>query len=257
MQANLSHSQNIKQFRLFVTATFPRLVQLKKEGDRASFSKLVLDIIPEIRKYVDSELKRTLKKGRFSIGKYKADDFIDQLFIEIYDNIEEVENEDYFYLWLYKKVNKLLEDSILEEEFDDYFFKNIDDFSKPEWDEMQENYSTDGDGDLMMIEELDDLSYNHNDYILNHVFIEDKEKGIIEKLDEKLSAEKVQSHIAMVLDNLPLRMRNVFELKSRYQLEIEEIARIQNKTIEEVKKLFKDAQQALRLSFLNRFDIDE
>jgi RNA polymerase sigma factor (sigma-70 family) len=257
MKTNLAHSRNIKKFRLFVTATFPSLVQLKKEGDKASFSKLVLDIIPEIRKYVNRKLRRALKKGSFPKGKYKADDFIDQLFIEIYDNIEEVEKEEYFYLWLYKKVNELLEDSILEEEFDDFFFKNIDDYSKPEWDEMQENFSTDGDGDLMLIEELDDMSYNHNDYILNQVFIENKEKGIIEKIDEKLSAEKVQRHIAMVLHNLPPRMRNVFELNAKYQFEIEEIAHLQNKTIEEVKKLFKDAQKALRLSFLNRFDIDE
>jgi hypothetical protein len=46
-------------------------------------------------------------------------------------------------------------------------------------------------------------------------------------------------------------------LNAKYQFEIEEIAHLQNKTIEEVKKLFKDAQKALRLSFLNRFDIDE
>jgi len=256
METTIPHYQNIKKYRLFVTGTFPNLVQLKKEGDKASFNKLVLGIIPEIRKYVDGKLKTAIKKRHFPKGKYKADDFIDQLFIEIYDNIEEVEKEEYFYLWLYKKVNELLEDVIVEEEFDDLFFNNIDDYSKPEWDEMQEKFSTDGDGDLMMIEELDDMSYNHNDYVLNHVFVENKEKGMIEKLDKKLSAEKIQDHISLVLHNLPPRMRHVFELNTKQHIELEEIAQLQNRTIEEVKQLFKDAQEALRLSFLNRFNLD-
>jgi hypothetical protein len=95
-----------------------------------------LKIIPEIRKYVNGQLNTAIKKGHFLKNKFKADDIIDQLFITIYDNIEEVQNEKYFYLWLFKKSNDLLDDIIVEEEFDEFFFKNIDDYSKPEWDEM-------------------------------------------------------------------------------------------------------------------------
>ena len=125
MQSNASLSQNKKEFRLFVTTSFSNLVQLKEEGDKASFNKLVLEIIPEIRKYVNGKLNAAILKGHFPKGKYKADDFIDQLFIEIYDHIEEVENQEYFYLWLYKKINQLLEDSIVEEESMISFLKTL------------------------------------------------------------------------------------------------------------------------------------
>tara|TARA_B110000503_G_scaffold136286_1_gene218351 strand:+ start:102 stop:911 length:810 start_codon:yes stop_codon:yes gene_type:complete len=256
MQSNTSLSQNKKEFRLFVTTSFSNLVQLKEEGDKASFNKLVLEIIPELRRYVNGRLSTALQKGHFPKGKYKAEDFIDQLFIEIYDHIEAVENQEYFYLWLCKKVNQLLDDSIVEEEFDDVFFQNIDDYSKPEWDEMdemEEKFSTNGGGDLLLIEELDDLSYNNNDYELNHVFVEDKEKELIEKLDKELSAEKIQRHIAMVLHNLPSKMRSVFELTTQQQMGLEEVAELQNSTLEAVKELYHDAQEALRLSFLNRY----
>lgn len=60
--------------------------------------------------------------------------------------------------------------------------KKIDDLSEPEWGAMQEKISTDGNGDLLMIEELDDMSYSHNDYVLNHVFVKDNEKGLLQKL---------------------------------------------------------------------------
>jgi len=256
MQTNISYYNSKTKFRLFVTSTFPNLIQLKKEGNQESFNALVLKIMPVIRKYVNGGLNTAIIKGKFSKGKYKADDFIDQLFIEIYDNIEDVENEKDFYLWLFKKTNDLLGDAIAEEEFDEFFFKNIDDYSKPEWDEMQEKYSTDGGGDLLMIEELDDMSYNHNDYILNRVFIEDHEQGLIEKIDKDISAEKIQNHITMVLHNLPLAMRNVFELFTYQQLELEEIAQIRNITINEVQQLLKKTEKALQVSFFNRYPLD-
>ncbi|GGG37140.1 sigma-70 family RNA polymerase sigma factor [Bizionia arctica] len=255
MKTNASYYQNKREYRLFVTKTYSNLIKLKKEGEQTSFNELVLKIMPQIKMYINERLNTAIKKGHFSKGKYKADDFIDQLFIEIYDNIEDVENEKYFYLWLFKKTNELLEDTIVEEEFDELFFKNIDDYSKPEWDEMQEKYSTDGGGDLLMIEELDDMSYNHNDYTLNHVFIEDNEKALIEKIDKDLSVEEIENHVTMVLHNLPLAMRNVFELFTNQHLELKEIAQIRNNTLEEVKQLFNDAKKALQVSFFYRYPI--
>jgi RNA polymerase sigma factor (sigma-70 family) len=254
MQTNIY--QNKTEFRLLVTQTFQNIIQLKKDNNRSSFNELVLKIMPEMRKYINGRLNTALKKGHFSKGKYKADDIIDQLFIEIYDTIEDIDNENEFYLWLFKKTNDLLEDIIVEEEFDDFFFKNIDDYSQPEWDEMQEEFSTDADDDLIMIEELDDMSYNHNNYTLNHVFVEDNEKALAEKLDKSINDEKIQNHVAMVLHNLPSDMRNVFDLFTNQHLELEEIALIRNKTLEEVKQLLYEAKKSLQVSLFNRYADD-
>jgi RNA polymerase sigma factor (sigma-70 family) len=254
MESNAYYKRK-KELRVFVGKIYPDLVQLKKEDNRAAFNSLVLEIIPSIRSYINRRLSAAIQKGHFSKGKYKADDFIDQLFIEIYDHIEEVEHEKDFYKWLFKKTNDLLDDTIVEEEFDDFFFKNIDDYTKPEWDEMQENFSTDGDGDLMMIEELDDRSYNHNDYILNHVFVEDKEKELLKKIDQHLSTEEIQEHVSLILHNLPAAMRNVFELNVNEHLDLEEIAQIRNESLKHVEQLLKDAKEAIQLSFLNRYSI--
>lgn len=253
MKTNISYYQNKKEFRLFVTKSFPDLIKLKKEGDQTNFNALVLKIMPQIKQYVNTQLNTAIRKGNFSKNKYKADDIIDQLFIEIYDHIEEVKQEKDFYLWLFKKTNALLDDVSSDEEFDDFFFKNIDDYSKPEWDAMQENYSTDGGGDLLMIEELEDMSYNHNDYTLNHVFIENDEKDLVKKIDKDISDEDIKKHITMVLHNLPYAMRNVFELATNQDLKLEEIAEIRNSTLEDVEQLLKDAKKALQLSLFNRY----
>lgn len=258
MKTNVSYYQNIKEFRLFVTQSYSQLIQLKKEGNQASFNDLVLKIMPQIRQYINTQLNIAIRKGHFSKNKFKADDIIDQLFIEIYDHIEDVKKADDFYVWLFKKTNDLLEDITVEEEFDEFFFKNIDDYTRPEWDAMQEKYSSDADGDghLLMIEEFEDRSYNHNDYTLNHVFIENDEKDLIKKIDKDLSDEDVKHHIELVLHNLPVNMRKVFELANIQHLELEEIAQIRHQTLEEVKQLLNDAKKALQVSLFNRYSVN-
>ena len=253
MKTNISYYQNKQEFRLFVKQSYSSLVKLKSEGDKTAFNSLVLKILPTLKNYINRGLNVFISKGNFSKGKYKADDIIDQLFIEIYDHIEEVRHENDFYSWLYLKTNELMEDIQVEEEFNDFFFKNIDNYSKPEWDAMEEKYSTDADGDLLLIEELDDSSYNHNDYDLKPVFIEDNEVEFISKIDKHLNQDTVKNHTAFLLHNLPYAMRHVFELFTNESLSLEEIAIVRKTTIEEVKQLLHDAKRVLQVSLFNRY----
>jgi len=249
----LKYYEGKKEFNVFVASTFSDLAQSKKENDRAAFSSLLLKTLHQVKRYITKRLSTALTKGNLPKGKYKLDDFIDQLFIEVYDHFDEVKSEKDFHPWLFKKADELLEDTIVDEEFDDFFFKNIDDYSKPEWDEMEEESSTDGDGDLVMIEELNDISYDHNDYTLNHVFIADDEQELMVKLDKDLSEERIQNHIQMVLQRLPLPMRTVFELFNKQQFALEEIAEIRNSTVQEVGRLLEETRKSLKTSFSNRF----
>ena len=253
MKTNLSQQQNKEVLRLRIEHVLQELIKFKKEENKASFNEQLLKIIPEVKKYINGRLNAAIKKGHFSKNKYKADDFIDQLFIEVYDHIYEVKKEKDFYLWLFKKTNDLLEDSIVEEEFNDFFFKNIDSYSKSEWDAMEEEFTTDGDGDLLLIEELDDPLYCHNDYTLKDVFVEDDERELTQQLDKALHDDAINTQIKMVLHNLPLPMRTVFDLFTNQQFSLEEIAIIRNSPIEDVEKLLKDARKALQVSLFNRY----
>jgi len=250
---NTTKYRDQNEFRVFVQNTYLNLIKFKNEEDLVSFNEQLLKILPEIKEHINKRLITAIKNGHFSKGKYQANDFIDQLFIEAYTHIDEVKEEKSFYLWLFKKTNELLDDIILKEEFDTLFFRNIDNYSKPEWDEMVEKFSTDGDGDLLMIEELDDHSYPKNDYVLNHVFIEDTEKELTEKLDEALSKEEVNRHINSVLHNFPSAMHTVFDLFTNQQFTLEEISEIRNCSIQEVEELLNDARINLKKSFSKRY----
>ncbi|RYM34022.1 sigma-70 family RNA polymerase sigma factor [Brumimicrobium glaciale] len=255
MNSELSHTQNQKILRSRVEITFRQLVKLKKENNKESFNEELLKILPEVKNYINGRITSAMKKGNLPKGKYKAGDFYNQLFIEVYDHIEELKDDKDFYLWIFKKTNELLEDVIVEEEFNDFFFKNIDDYSKPEWDAMEEEFSTDGDGDLMMIEELDDISYKKNDYTLNHVFIEGGKNEFVEKIDRNLNQESIDKHIQMVLHNLTLPMQTVFELSTQQMLSLHEIAQVRSCTEKEVANLLNDARETLQKSLLNRYSL--
>ncbi len=253
----LTNYKGKKEFNVFVASTFLDLARYKKEDDQAPFNSLLLKTFHQVKRYINKRLNAALAKGNLPKGKYKPDDFIDQLFIEAYDHFDLVKDKDDLHPWLFKKADELLESTIIDEEFDDYFLKNIDDYSKPEWDAMEEKFSTDGDGDYVMIEELDDMSYPKNDYVLNHVFVEDYKKEIMDKLDKDLGEENIRKHVDMVVHNLPLPMRTVFELATEYQFTLEEITIIRNQSLEEVRLLLENARRVLEASFFNRYTLEK
>jgi len=253
MKNTLKNNCNQVEFHQFVTRSYADLIRLKKEENKSSFNELMLKILPQVKIYIVKKLNKAIKDGTIPKGKYKADDFIDQLYIETFDHIDEIENEKDLYPWLFKKVDELLEDTKIDEEFDDFFFKNIDNYSKQEWDAMEEKYSRDADGDFVMLEELDDISYNKNNYTLNNVFVENKEPQIIEALDKKLSEERIHKHIQMVVQQLPERMQTVFDLAASHQFKPSDIAKIKKISTQEVVKLLNKTRDTIKISLKKRF----
>lgn len=253
MKESVNIFQSQREFHVFVANSFSDLLRLKKEGDLKAFNELLLKAMPEVRRYVQKNLNRAVVKGKIDRNRYKADDIIDQLFIEVYDHLDEINNKNELHPWMFKKVDELLETIFVDEAYDALFLENIDTYSKPEWESMQEKFTTDGDGDLIMNEELDDISYAKDDYVLNHIFVGDDDQKVILQLDKELGAENIKKHSAMVLYHMPGQMRRVFELFTEHQFDIAEIAKIHNSTIQEIESLLKAARKSLRASFIQRY----
>jgi len=253
MKTIFKEYQTQNEFHRFVITSYSDLIEMKKEGNKTAFNELMLQVLPQVKIYISQKLNKAIKNGGIAEGKYKSDDFVDDLYIKTFDHINEIEDEKDFHLWLFKKADELLADAITEEEFDDLFFKNIDNYAKPEWDAMEENYSTDGGGDLVMIEELDDASYYKNNYTLKDIFIDNEEEQIVRELDEKLSEEKINRHVQMVVQKLPLRMQTVFDLVANHQFEPVDIAKIKNIQVPEVIELLSTARKLIKASFKQRF----
>tara|TARA_R110000737_G_scaffold332434_1_gene349353 strand:+ start:76 stop:834 length:759 start_codon:yes stop_codon:yes gene_type:complete len=243
----------INDVRIIMKETYSKLVSFKRKENRESFNSELLKVLPQIYRYVSKRLNSAVANGKLNKGMFNPNDFTDQLFIEVYDNIDDIKTENELHIFLFKKVDELLEDSLVEEEFDHVFFDNIDTYSKPEWDAMEENYTQDGDGDFLLLEELDDKSVDKSNYSLNQVFITEEEKQLADKLDESLNKERIYRHIQLVLDKMNMPMRTVFELYANEGLTTEEIAEIRKATLSQVEELLSSARKLLKDSFEKRF----
>tara|TARA_R110001606_G_scaffold70977_3_gene162301 strand:+ start:2638 stop:3396 length:759 start_codon:yes stop_codon:yes gene_type:complete len=243
----------INDVRIIMKETYSKLVSFKRKENRESFNSELLKVLPQIYRYVSKRLNSAVANGKLNKGMFNPNDFTDQLFIEVYDNIDDIKTENELHIFLFKKVDELLEDSLVEEEFDHVFFDNIDTYSKPEWDAMEENYTQDGDGDFLLLEELDDKSVDKRIVTLNQVFITEEEKQLADKLDESLNKERIYRHIQLVLDKMNMPMRTVFELYANEGLTTEEIAEIRKATLSQVEDLLSSARKLLKDSFEKRF----
>tara|TARA_R110002049_G_scaffold298365_3_gene488057 strand:- start:7540 stop:8280 length:741 start_codon:yes stop_codon:yes gene_type:complete len=226
---------------------------LKNDNNQEAFKHKFMELLPTIKQYIQNSLETASKKELLKQQGYGVDDFVNELYIYVYDHIEELENQDDFHIWLFQAIDRLIQDALTDEEFDDFFFKNIDDYTRQEWDAMEEEFTMDSDGDLVMIEELDNTTLTKNDYELKDVFIEDNEKELTTKLEKELSQNHINTHARMVMNKLPLATQSVFDLYTFRGFETKEIARIKQMQVNNVDKLLREAQDILKTSFKSRF----
>ncbi|MFT0714733.1 sigma-70 family RNA polymerase sigma factor [Flagellimonas lutimaris] len=243
-------------FQERVAEAFSELRQLKQQGDTHAFGNHLIAILPEVRSYMTKRFNTALGKGMLPKGKYKIDDFIDQLFLEAFEHFDEVTNKWDLNPWLFKKADMLLDEVIEEEEFDEVFFENIDTYSQLEWKSMEEKFSTDGDGDYVMLEELDDISYHGRDYLLKNIFLDEDKKDLMAKLDRQQERDTIAKHIDLVLYHMSEQMQSIYQLYAEQRFGVREIARIKNIAVEEVQQLLNKAKEHLESSLYYRFLTD-
>ena len=99
---------------------------MTNEGVMATI-KVPEETLAQVKRYIGKRLNTAISKKSLPKGKYTFDDVIDQLFINVYDHFDEVKTAKELHPWLFKKADELMEDWIIEEEFDELFFiKSLD-----------------------------------------------------------------------------------------------------------------------------------
>lgn len=235
--------------------SFERLIRLKEDNEQTEFNKTMQQLLPDVKGYIARRLSAAVRNGHLPSGKYKVADFTDELYLMAFEQIKEVEDEKELLPWLFKKADELIADTMTSEEFNEFFFENIDKYTQKEWQQMQVDFSTDGDGDLMLLEEFDDPSYPDYAYSLKDAFVEESpENKWLEKLNAELSDAEIHKHIDMVLHRLPTPMRSVYDLAVNQRFEPYEIAKIKRISVYQVERYLSQAQSSIQKSIKKRFN---
>jgi len=226
---------------------------VKYKDEKNKFNEEFMQFAPELKRYILTRLKTSIKNENLPKDKYKVDDFLDQLFIKAYDNIKRFDSSEAYYIWLIQELDELLEDTTIEEEFNDLFFQNIENYTHKEWDAMQEEYSIDAGGDYVMIEELDDSSYPNYKYELPDILIENSSEKLINELSDKLSSQQIHQHIDLMVYNLPSYQREIFNHSVLLGTSVFQLAQIKSSNIIEIESVLKTIRMTILKSFTARF----
>lgn len=245
------HIVRTKNYRVQVERYYHRLETLKSKGDKRGFYKTFVAIIPELRNYIKTRLQEMIHQGHFPHNFYEEDDFVDDLFIAVYDNFETLKNEEEFYMYLFDEMNNLLETVQRTEEKLHQPLEDIETYAKAERDKLREKITAQLDGDRILKQELDDISYASLENEFKTIFEVDSEKAVVEHLDKELIHSLTSKQIDKLIGGNSQNYRNIGTLFTHFHLTIPEIVKITKISHQEVDRTIKQIKETLKKGLFN------
>jgi DNA-directed RNA polymerase specialized sigma24 family protein len=241
----------IKSYRIQVQRNYRKLELLKSRDDAKAFYALFLNSIPEMGSYINAQLNEMEHSGTLPSNFYKEDDFIDDLFIATYNAFDEIKTDDEFYIFLFKELNLLLE-KVKEKELSIHeSLENIDDYARAERDRMREKMATQLDGDIILEEELDDISYATHKEEFKTIFEVESEQKMEEYLDKTSTQTWTSQHANKVINSLPASYRNIASLYIHFHLSIPEITEVTRQSSQQVHQAINAIKESFKAYLFN------
>ena len=235
--------------------TFPKLRVLSKSNSQKEFNDLLAQVLPHIELYIKIELGRAVANGTLAEGRYNVNDFVDELYISAYEHLQEVSEDLNLLNWLFQRTDRLINEAVIEEEFDHAFIQNIDEIAALESNEMNEVLTIDANGEPVLVDELDESPYPIHNYELKDVFVEDNQQSLIDRLSNEMTNEQIKHHIENIVRRFPKSFRTIFDLSQNYNMSVQDISDIKQISTLEIGKILKQINRSIQISFERKITI--
>jgi RNA polymerase sigma factor (sigma-70 family) len=138
-----------------------QLNKLNKQGDRDHFIFLTKELLPTIRGFVSRYVLG--RKIKMPAG-FTMDDLVDEIYLAIFERFNECpQKADEFSAWCFQIAQETIEDFI-DKNQSEAGSVSIDELALEELKGLEENYTVDADGELVMMDELDEESITRSAY---------------------------------------------------------------------------------------------
>lgn len=214
------------------------------------FGKRILSVVPHLHPYVKHRLYTAETSKIVPKNMYKTTGIIDDAILSIYEEYgEDITDPTDLKLKLFKAVNDQLDTLFKNEEWHLNTLSTSNILSK-ELDQLVEKYKLDVDEDLIMDEELDDISYHQNNMHEESFIYDDAEENIMKALEfhdirEDMNIQK-RNKINKVYTWLPHEISNIIDLYVFGKLNYQEISIIKEIDASEVKKTITSVRKSFR-----------
>jgi len=206
-----------------------------------SLDKKVLSVISLLHPYVKQRLKVAESMGIIPKNMYKSNEIIDDVVLEIYEHKTDKKIDiNELKLWMFSISNmKLFELFEKEKWHKNSISTKI--LLEEEMALLEEKFTIDSGFDLIMDEELEDISYHQHDNEFHLLESDSFQHDIVDffKLKDKsfFKDRGKKNLILKMYDELPLQSSNIVDLNVLGKLKLEEISKILDTHITEVEKI--------------------
>ncbi len=189
------------------------LHQHKEENDFSQFYKRLEAFVPELKKFMAGSLKTAEDQGMLDRGFYNPDEMLDEVYMDAFNAFSDKMNPKELKRFLFKKALEKIGEKKEEEVPDEV---NTSALLKQELKALSEDFTTDGDGDRILMEELDDISYFQKRGWSLEIRLHDAlEKELIQKFElheESLLSDEKRKVLGVLYNTIPARSKTVIEL---------------------------------------------
>ncbi len=219
--------------------------------DQREFGKKLLSIVPHLHPYVKHRLYIAESVGILPQNMYCSNGIIDDAILKLYYDDLDVEIDT---LSLELKLFKISDD-IIDELYvrEGWHQRSIstNHFLKIELEKLEETYTVEGDNELIMKEELDDICYHQNSENKQNFIYDDLDSAIVKVIDSEISsASRKQKLLGKFYSWLPMEASKIIDLFVFGRLNFEEIATIKDLTAQEVKQIIIDVRKSFRRNLI-------
>ena len=160
-----------------------QLNKYKEEGDFEDFYRRISSFIPDLKKYMTRSIDAAEAQGLIDRGFYSAEGMLDEIYMDFFKDFTNHINLGKLQIILFAKaVRKIEEKKIMEQETPEYL--STEKLLELELKALEEKFTAQADGDLILYSELDDISHKQkNEIPFNVILDETLERQLTKKLD--------------------------------------------------------------------------
>jgi DNA-directed RNA polymerase specialized sigma24 family protein len=240
-----------KSYRVGLQHNYSKLRNQKLKDDSNAFYEDFVKTIPALRMYINASLNNMEDKGQLLSNLFVGDDFVDELFIAVYEKFESFKTAAEFYTFMFIALNSILERAAATETSLHDGVENIDVYEEIETDKMRKKITAQLDGDIVFMDDLDDISYSSKHESFTTVFEIDTENELDNRLDSDLTYTWTSKQINGFISSLPRFQKNIAMLYLHFHLTVAEIVTVTNEPRNQVFMAIDGIKKRLKIYLFN------
>jgi len=206
-----------------------KVQQAKNTNDFSAFLEAVKPFLNDLKHFTKIKLKNAEHHHLLPTGFYNTEGILTDVYLSVFKKIHETISEKELKTLLFQKTIAKFNE-ILEKENRMRKRIPVNEIIKEELELLNEDFSVDGNGYFVLVEELPDISYHQKDFKPKHYIIDpDAEKEIVSTLeldDSILEDSDKREKLANTYFLIPPTSKTIFELYAFGKQDEESIAEI-------------------------------